>query len=96
MNREQKSGWLLALLTAMLVISTAFNMLYASRRIAESERRDCLTLAADIAALESAGALTESGARVTNSRRNRYAQIGCDPALKPPAYRIVPNPTPAR
>lgn len=92
MDREKQSGWLLGIMAGTLVLTLAFSMLYINRVVAESERRDCATLLADITAIEHGGQLTDSGARVTLSRRARYAEIGCVPPIPPPHYRIVTPP----
>jgi len=92
-RRERRSGWLLALLAATLVIVVGLGAIYinrtAERYVEQSEQRDCETLAADIEAIESAGQLTEAGVRVTLARRGRYHQIGCEPPLKRPDYQII-------
>lgn len=84
----------MAVLAAMVVFTFGFGLIYVNRVVAESERRDCESLLADIQAIESIGKLTESGARVTLSRRTRYADIGCEPHLGPPTFQIIPVPTP--
>lgn len=92
-NREQRSGWLLGLMFLALVFTVGFGLYYVNLRVAESEQRDCESLLADITAIEEGGKLTESGSRVTLSRRVRYAEIGCAPELPAPAYVII-TPTP--
>lgn len=91
-DREKRSGWLMAMLAAMVVFTFSFGLIYVNRVVAESERRDCESLLADIQAIEEGGQLTESGARVTLSRRIRYVRIGCEPHIGPPTFKIVHPP----
>jgi hypothetical protein len=93
MDTERKSGWLLGVMTGVLVLVVAFGLVYMNR-VAEhfvqvSEERDCDTLRADIEAIEMAPQLTRAGQNVTLARRARYAQIGCTPVLPPPHYKLI-------
>lgn len=93
MDKERKSGWLLGMMALVLAGVIGFGLVYVNRQVAASEQRDCETLRADIEAIEEAPVLTPAGQRVTQSRRERYAQIGCEPALKPARpVTVVPSP----
>lgn len=95
-RRERRSGWLLGLMAATIVLLVGFGLIYmntvAGRFVEQSEQRDCATLRADIEALEESGQMTKAGERVTLSRRERYAQIGCEPVLPAPSFTIFTPP----
>lgn len=86
-DREQKSGWLIAMLAALVVAVMAFGMIYTSRMVAASERRDCDTLRSDIEAYQAEPPGSRVGWNQWNSKTQRYREIGCEPAVPnlPPA-----------
>lgn len=92
MDREQRSGWLIAMLAAIVVGVIAFGMIYTSRLVKESERRDCDTLRSDIEAYQDLPPATRAGWNQWNSKTERYRQIGCTPPV--PNLPAPPPPPP--
>ncbi len=100
MDREHKSGWLLAVMTATLVAMVAFGMIYVNQRaeyfVRQSEQRDCSSLLADIDVYAEAPPATRTGLGQWRSKVERYGQIGCEPPLTPVQLRIPASPSPTR
>ncbi len=88
MNREQKSGWLLAVMTALLVAVMIVGMLYVNRQVAASERRDCADRLAEIQVYVETPPSTRTGVNAWKSKVNRYDEVGCKPALSPELRRF--------
>ncbi len=99
MDTERKSGWLLGVMTFVLVFVVAFGAIYmnwtAQRFVEQSEQRDCDSLLADISVYAETPPITRTGLNQWRSKVNRYAEIGCSPYL-PPELTTIPSPRPSR
>ncbi len=99
MDKEQQTGWLLVLMTAILVGVVAFGAIYVNLRaehfVKESEQRDCASLLSDIQAYEETPPTTRTGLGQWESKVGRYQQIGCSPELTA-KQRTIPSPQPTR
>lgn len=89
-HREQRSGWLLALLGATIVAVMIFGMIYTNRLVRTSEQRDCETLRSDIQAYAALPPGSRTGWNQWNSKTQRYREIGCTP----PVPDLPPPPPP--
>lgn len=90
MRRGVRDGWLLAYGAAFVIIAMVFQVFYTSHMIAESERRNCGNLRADIEAYQEVPPSTPTGWNQWNSKVERYRGIPCEPLLGP-----VPQPPPS-
>lgn len=84
MDRERRSGWLLAMMAGIVVGLIAFGMIYVNRQVAASERRDCGDKLAEIRVYEAIPPSTETGQAAWVSKVARYRQIGCEPPVVDP------------
>lgn len=92
-SERKRLGYTILVSTLATLLAGAGSLGISAWNTRQSERRDCDTLRADIAAVESAGRLTPAGVSITQSRRVRYGQIGCIPPLPAPNYEIITPPT---
>ncbi len=86
---ERKSGWLMLVAAACVVMCMVFTIIYTKHVVAESEKRDCESIAADVYAYKEAPPSTETGWRQWNSKTKRYNEMKCSPALPIPVRSKV-------
>ncbi len=88
-RHERHSGWLLLLAALTVVVTMAFTIIYTRHVVANSERRDCDSIAADIRVYQETPPATPTGLNQWASKARRYAEMGCAPALPGPSRSVA-------